>query len=291
MNKSAPKMPKTVLQPIIESDNEKHSIKVFCAGLEAGEWRSHNLAHSLMAWLPDFALIPDESQDLAEDDAWERFRIAANKIYKTGFPEKRGEIGELVLHMLCRKYFGTYPSVSKIYFKSSGGEVVKGFDLVHTKYDDEEDEVEFWFGEAKFYTDGSGAVYEAIKSVKEHLEIGFLKSEKIAIYNKVIKSSPGHQKIDFLLHIDNSVDEMTKRMVIPILVTFDSESLAAATHLDQDYIEALSTEIKPLADKFLNDHEFDKLELRLLFVPTSTKKILLTKFDQIIQSMSEGNVE
>lgn len=286
MNSVTPIMPKTVLAPLVQQSVENYSIGIYCAGLEGGVWRSETFAHNLMAWLPDFALTPDESFSKDEDNAWERFRISANKIYKTGFPEKRGEIGELILHILCRKYFNTYPSVSKIYYKTSGGEVVKGFDMVHTKYDEQADEVEFWFGEAKFYKDGAAGVREAIKSVKEHLDLGFLKSEKIAIYNKVITETPGYDKIDFLLHIDTSVDEVSKRMVIPILVTFDSQSLAGTKLNDNSYVEAVTAEVTPLVDKITTEHGFDKLDLRLLFVPTSTKQALLQKFDKLIKALA-----
>jgi len=279
-------MPNVVLQPIVESDDGSHVVKVYCAGLEGGKWRFNTLAQSLMAWLPDFALIPEEEIDLKVDKSWERFRVAANKIYKTGFPEKRGEIGELILHIICRKYFDTYPSVSKIYYKSSGGEVVKGFDLVHTKYDEDNDEVEFWFGEAKFYTNAKQATTEAIKSVIEHLEMGFLKAEKIAVFNKVIRDTPGYDNIEFLLHVDTSVDELIKRMVIPILITFDSHSLENATEINEDYVSEILDETKPLVDKFLNEKKFDKLELKLLFVPTDTKKKLLQRFDKIIEAVS-----
>jgi len=248
MNSTTPKMPNTVLSPIIEKSEPHYTVGIYCAGLEGGEWRANTLAQSLMAWLPDFALIPDEAMDDELDNSWQRFRVAANKIYKTGFPEKRGEIGELILHILCRKYFDTYPSVSKIYYKSSGGEVVKGFDLVHTKYDEKDDEVEFWLGEAKFYKDGSDAVSQAIKSVKEHLDMGFLKAEKIAVFNKVIKQAPGYDKIEFMLHVDTSVDELTKRMVIPVLITFDSKSLSGTSDLSEKYVESIIAETKLFVD-------------------------------------------
>ena len=287
MNSTVPIMPKTILAPLVQKNLGNHTIGIFCAGIEGGLWRSQSLAHNLMAWLPDFALTPEESFQKEEDDAWERFRISANKIYKTGFPEKRGEIGELILHILCRRYFNTYPSVSKIYYKTSGGEVVKGFDLVHTKYDESTEEVEFWFGEAKFYKDGAAGVREAVSSVKDHLDMGFLKSEKIAIYNKVITETPGYDKIDFLLHIDTSVDEITKRMVIPILITFDSEVLAEAELNDSSYVKAISDEVSTFVDKIITEHGFDKLDLRLLFVPTATKKVLLQKFDKLIKAVAE----
>jgi hypothetical protein len=44
---------------------------------------------------------------------------AAERIYKTRKSEVRGEIGELLLHAICRQFSGTFPAVSKIYYKDS----------------------------------------------------------------------------------------------------------------------------------------------------------------------------
>lgn len=81
-------------------------------------------------------------------------------------------------------------------------------------------------------------------------------------------------------------------MIIPILITFDSKALDSASEMNQEYIDELAVEIEPLVSKFINDSEFSNLELRLLFLPTATKKALLKRFDKIIRGVSHsGDVE
>jgi hypothetical protein len=62
---------------------------------------------------------------------------------------KRGEFGELILHLILRDFHNTIPLLSKIYFKDSIGHTVHGFDAVHI------DPVNktLWLGESKLYID------------------------------------------------------------------------------------------------------------------------------------------
>src|SRR5262249_44582485 len=137
---------------------------------------------------------------------------AAKRIYKTEKSETRGEIGELLLHAICRQFSGTFPSVSKIYYKNSSNDVVKGFDLVHTRYDNATQELELWLGEAKFFTSAREAVREAIRSIKKHLDAGFLRSEKILIGGKVSTDTPGYSKLEWLFDRDTPLDQIFQRL-------------------------------------------------------------------------------
>jgi hypothetical protein len=94
---------------------------------------------------------------------------AAERIYKTEKSAHRGEIGELLLHAICRQFSGTFPAISKIYYKDSSNDVVKGFDLVHTRLEQTTGELQLWLGEAKFYTSGTKAIADTIASIRKHL--------------------------------------------------------------------------------------------------------------------------
>lgn len=43
---------------------------------------------------------------------------------------KRGELGELILHLMLRNFHNTIPLISKIYFKDENGSKIHGFDGV-----------------------------------------------------------------------------------------------------------------------------------------------------------------
>src|SRR5690606_3144774 len=65
---------------------------------------------------------------------------------------KRGEFGELILHLLLRDFIKTTPLLSKIHFKDTDGETVHGFDLVHIGQDLKDASRDSLFlGESKLY--------------------------------------------------------------------------------------------------------------------------------------------
>jgi hypothetical protein len=190
-------------------DSERTSqFDCICPGFELKRWRCERLAAHLLDWLPDFAIRQDDLPPKIENitDYRKLIENAAERIYKTEKSESRGEIGELLLHAICRQFSGTFPAVSKVYYKDSSNDVVKGFDLVHTRYDQATSELQLWLGEAKFYKSGSDAVSDAITSIRKHLDAGFLTSEKILLGSKISRDTPGYgipiplgKKLEFLI--------------------------------------------------------------------------------------------
>lgn len=60
---------------------------------------------------------------------------------------RKGEFGELILHVLLRDFKKTIPLISKIYFRDSLGTAVHGFDAVHIQPETKT----LWLGESKIY--------------------------------------------------------------------------------------------------------------------------------------------
>lgn len=103
---------------------------------------------------------------------------------------KRGEFGELILHVLLRDFIGTTPLVSKIHFKDTDGATVHGFDLVHIGPDlvnDGKDSL--YFGESKLYSRKDGkagqhGINDLIEDIKSHFKSDFLYREIVLIGKK-----------------------------------------------------------------------------------------------------------
>lgn len=119
---------------------------------------------------------------------------------------KKGEFGELILHVLLRDFLNTIPLLSKIHFKDTDGETVHGFDLVHIGPDMADTSKEsLYLGESKLYyrkdgTAGKSGIEELIEDVKSHFKIDFLQRE-IAIIGK---------KNNAFLELDSYPDANTK---------------------------------------------------------------------------------
>ena len=85
--------------------------------------------------------------------------------------EKKGVLGEIVLHMFLKEFKNTIPLISKMYFKDSFSQEAKGFDAVHVS----QDSLTLWLGETKFYkawkTKGvvKGGIDELVEDLKKHI--------------------------------------------------------------------------------------------------------------------------
>jgi hypothetical protein len=256
----------------------KRSLLVPCPHFDGRKWRFGRLAAHLTDWLPEFAFRPDDLPDRIENTSQVRrlMERAIEHLYSERAGPSRGELGELLLHICCRQFFGTFPAVSKLFYKTSSNEVVKGFDLAHVRLSGD-GEIEIWLGEAKFYRDGKRAVRDAVRSVKEHLDRGFLRSEKIMLGGKISKYTPGYERLQWMFDVDTPLDQIFDRIVVPILVTYDSDSCSDFQNED-DYNSRLEAEVLAL------DDEFARLTIPVsvfkIMIPMNSKKLLQDEFDR-----------
>lgn len=257
---------------------DAREILVPCPSFEDRKWRFERLALHLTDWLPEFAFRPDDLPDHIENTSEVRrlMERAIEHLYSERAGPSRGELGELLLHICCRQFFGTFPAVSKLFYKTSSNEVVKGFDLAHVRLSDS-GEIEVWLGEAKFYRSGKRAVRTAIKSVKEHLDRGFLRSEKIMIGGKISPQTPGYERLQWMFDVDTSLDAIFDRIVVPILITYDSESCANYQD-EKSYDAELDPELVELDDAF-RDHGIPVSIVKIM-VPMNSKNLLQREFDR-----------
>jgi hypothetical protein len=107
------------------------SLTAVCAGYEDGAWRAAGLARHLLDWVPDFALRTDERSSFNSGTAQEQIRRAMRTVFGDGPIARRGEPAEILLHIICRQVFKSNTVINKVFFKTAGNDVVKGFDGIH----------------------------------------------------------------------------------------------------------------------------------------------------------------
>jgi len=218
------------------------SLTVACPGYELGAWRDQDLVDDVFQrHLASFALSYTEFSKIDGTSAGRALKRAAEIVYATDKYKHRGEFGELFLHAVAKDFFGAQPAISKLFYKDSDNDTVKGFDCVHVLENDES-ELEIWLGEAKFYADLGGAISEAVKSITQHLEQDFLKREFVAITNKLDPAWPHSQEVADLLDSVNSLDEIASSLVIPVLLTYNSDAVDTHDKICDEYIAALESE-------------------------------------------------
>ena len=69
-------------------------------------------------------------------------------------------------------------------------------------------------------------MYSVIEELKQHIEVRYIKSEFIAITNKIDSKWSHSDKLKALLNPNTSLDDVFENTCIPVLLTYDSKILA-----------------------------------------------------------------
>jgi Cap4 SAVED domain len=205
---------------------------------------------------------------------------------------RRGEFGELILHLLLRDFFNTEPLLSKIYFKDSRSVTVHGFDAVHIQTDTKT----LWLGESKLYIDGQRGIYNLLKDIAEHFDRNYLDDEFTIISKRLndMPSSPTRDHWVELLSSGQKLSDKLNAINIPLLCTYTSDNFTKySDENDINFINDYTTEINNLKQYFDNsfNHPFkDRLNVILILFPIKCKKEFIKKLHQklsLLQAVGE----
>ena len=233
------------------------NFSVFCVGYEASRWRAKELVRDFFRrHLNSFALNYSEWKKVDGDSAAAALSRSARMVYTTDSYQRRGEFGELFLHGILRDFYEAEPAISKIYFADGPNEVPKGFDAVHVVVN-EDGELDLWLGEAKLYVDMKSAIKEIVKSLNDHIGRDFLRKEFLAVSNKFDDSWPHYEKLVDLLDDNTSLDEIVDRIVMPVLLTYQSKTVAKHDRVSDEYVADLIEEAKSAWEFFKDELQAD----------------------------------
>lgn len=251
------------------------------AGYERGAWRNEALAEYLFEWLPEFALQYSDLEDLNSTTARKLLKKAATTVYTTEKYQRRGEFGELLLHAILREVFDSQPAISKLYFKSSTNETVKGFDAVHVV--ENGDDLELWLGEVKFQKDFNDAIRKVIDELKDHTDTNWIRTEFILIDSKIDPRWKHAGALRSLISERTSLDVIFARACIPVLLTYESQSVDSHGEVSAQFEAALKAELEDIYARFAAN-DLPPLRVHLFLIPLHKKESLVA----ILQGKLEG---
>lgn len=269
----------TEIHPLADSELDR---KIYCAGFEIEAWRCSGFAMHLIEWLPDYALREDELR-VNHGNMYIRLQEAAARIYSSEKYQKRGEIGEIALHAICREFFKTIPVAPRVFYLTSSNDVVKSFDLAHVRTVD--GKAELWLGEAKFYEDSVTATRAAIASIKEHIDHRFLQREKLILGPQVSRFHENYEEIRALLSSQKSLDELFDRAVFPVLIAAESPSAKKAKRIEDSYKISLEDELSQISQMITGSGLAGQIKIVLIYLPLAAKKKLAGEFDRRLKGL------
>lgn len=275
--------PDAFLERVIFEESDEPVRGAHCAGFELELWRCDAFANHLVEWLPEYAL-PEEELDIHHGNIFVRLQEAAHRVYTSDKYEKRGEVGEIALHAICRQFFDTVPISPRVFYKSASNDVVKSFDMVHARYPGG-DQVELWLGEAKLYKEAKAGIAAAIHSVREHLDADFLKREKFLLGRQISRQMPMYDRVVQLFRSQESLDNLLNAAVFPICVLANSEAVGSSTKIEPAYIDKLKPELDTLVGLIKSSGLTEKVRVLFFYVPLGDKDALLEKFDARLKAL------
>jgi hypothetical protein len=255
------------IKPLIEKLS--HVIYEFAFGFHDGETTPNNEILSKLT---------EAAQSIYKIDAFQKVKdLYDNNGSITDDVEdkylRRGEFGELILHLLLRDFHNTTPLLSKIYFKDSFGHTVHGFDGIHI----EKDTKTLWLGESKLYQDGKSGLRELVKDIEHHFKSDYLNSEFL-IVSKKLKHFDNIPEKDYWLDLMSKSTKLIDQLEsvnIPLLCTYNSDLFNKySDENDQSFIDEYLAEMKELKEYFddKNNHPLKaKLNIILILFPVQNK--------------------
>lgn len=275
--------PKRFLERLYFQDGGNPVDGICCAGFELKAWRCAPFAEHLIEWLPEYAL-PEDELSVTHANMYVKLKKAAVRVYTSEKYAKRGEAGEIALHAICRDYFGTLPISNRVFYKSASNDVVKAFDMVHARFP-QAGGVELWLGESKLYLDTMDAIAEALKSVTEHLEQGFLKEQKLILGPQIPKATPRYDELMELFEPQTSLDKFISSGVFVIGILSNSKACGAATQITDEYKAALAKEFAAISGRLAKSGLTKNIRVVLVYVPLADKDGFVTSFDSKLKGL------
>jgi hypothetical protein len=256
-------------EKVIDEIISEATLKAYHVGFDSHKFRLKPLVDVICRVIPEFSFGYHEGLSVPHVEMYEKFQEAAEIIYQTDKFQKRGEFGELILHLLLRDFHDTIPLVSKIYFKDSHDMAVHGFDAVQIT--DDGITKKLWLGESKLYKNGKEGVAELVEDLKKHVEADFIRREFQLLYKKLPNQINEIEYWRDLMDKHTKLEDIFSSIVIPMVCTYSSDLFKNHKDATSAFFNDFNTECKGLHTYFEKLKMKTDLEIILLLLPVSDK--------------------
>ncbi|PKA16422.1 HamA C-terminal domain-containing protein [Leptospira haakeii] len=268
---------------VIDELINETGLKAFNVGYDQKQFRLKELVDIIRAVIPEFAFGYHEGVGVPMQDIVDRIQEAATAVYTTDKYQRRGEFGELILHLLLREFCGTTPLISKIYFKDSNNTVVHGFDAIQAS--EEAGKKRLWLGESKLYKNGKDGIDELLNDVKYHLKADYIRSEFSLLAKKLPQDVKDINDWRQLLDKKQRLDVVFSTIVLALVCTYSSPTIVSHNDNTPQYITELKRELKDLHKEFCSKVNAGNFELILMLLPVPDKDALNQELDTRLKRM------
>ncbi|MBN1839903.1 MAG: DUF1837 domain-containing protein [Campylobacterales bacterium] len=261
-------------------------------GFESGKWRRQQFEHFIWNNIKETALSQTEREALIGDEKTILTKSAKNLRLVSG-EESGGEIGEILLYGIMKKYYSALPVVPKIFYKQNRNDFAKGADSIHITLNND-GTFSLWLGEAKFYNSIDDARLNSIVDSVHNMFIDDKLRKELSIVTSTkdldlfIKDEVLLAEIKNKLSDGISLDDIKQQLHIPILILHECNITKDNTDSFEKYKENIMTEhikkaevfMKKQDTKFSDVYNYHEVKFHLILFPVPNKSILVDKFSK-----------
>jgi len=257
---------------------------------ESGNWRRQKFEHFIWNNIKDTALSQTEREALIGEEQTVLTKSAKNLRFLDG-DEKGGEIGEILLYGIMKKYYNALPVVPKIFYKQNRNDYAKGADSIHITLNSD-GTFSLWLGEAKFYNSIDNARLNSIvgsvhnmfiddKLRKELNIVTSLKDLDLFIEDEAQLADIKHKLSDGI-----SLDEIKQHLHVPILILHQCDITKDNTDnfeeykrkITEEHIKKAETFMSKQDTKFSDIYHYNEIKFHLILFPVPDKPMLVDRF-------------
>lgn len=270
---------------VIEERISNSTLRAYHVGFDQNEFRLLPLVEIIRNVIPEYALGYHQGKNFPLTEIVDRLHDAAKTVYTTDKYKRRGEFGELILHLLLRDFCDSLPLISTIFFRDAPNIPAHGFDGVHITING--DEKKLWLGESKLYKSGIDGVTDLVGDIVKHFNADYLRKQFSLITRKLPVEAP---EIDYwrtLMHKNQKLDVIFSNIVIPMVCTYNSSLFVTHNNDTQQYLDDFRKECEALHYEFNRKKPATNLEIILLLLPVPDKEELNAELDVRLKSMQK----
>lgn len=272
-------------------------------GFEDGKWRKGEFRKFILDNIAQTGLSAEDRDNLYSESPYTTLTESIKNLRLVDKDNGKGsEIAEIVLYGIMRYHYHALPVVPKIFYKQNPKDNAKGADSVHVVLDDKGD-FSLWLGEAKFYNDiADERLYEPINSVFDTISTDKIKKENSIITSikdleYVITDPVIRKNVQTILRRDTSIDEIRKRLHIPILLLHECKKTDDTTELTETYLNDIKKYHLNRAQKYFvlqnnkqkkeNIHGYEHIQFHLILFPVPQKGDIVNWFIERAKQIKE----
>lgn len=232
----------------------------------------------------------------------QKFFNACEKLYKepkARNSKREGDLGEIILHSLLRKYLGTIPFAGRFYFAVDKNTSPKSFDIVHVLPNETKNILVL--GESKMYADAKGGIDALADDIKKHFKADYIRKQFVKI-SEVVSSDntqdqenivvPMRRSIDaweYKLRTEETLETVIDELYVPLLCTYNYDKYNEYTSVCNEFIKEYESHIGELYNYFDNKNIIRPtcLNILLMLFPVPSKDILIKEYYKRINEVIE----